>query len=258
MTETETKDEEEATALAINKSADNASPVALTVPHNLEIEAALISALMRDNKKFEDVADIVTPDCFYSAEHRLIFEKISDLINAGKEASLTTLQHLFENDPLLGKAGGLSYLAELATNVLIAMNSLYYAEVIRELYQKRMLINVGEDVVRSAYDMNDLDNTANKQIEAAEEKLYALAEHGDYTHSTEDLGAATKRALQQTQEAFKRRSHVVGVTTGFLDIDNMLGGLHPSDLLILAGRPSMGKTALATNIAFNAAAKFSF
>ncbi len=234
---------------------DDKSKLIRQPPRNVEVEAALIGALLRNNRAFEKVGDFLRAEHFFAPEHQTIYSLSKRMVDAGQEARPTTLQHLVENEATLSGVGGADYLYELAANVVTVINAADYAKTIYDLFLKRELIGLGEDIVNDAY-THDLDDTAETQIEKVESRLYNLAEAGDMDRSVTKLGDATMMALQHVEEAYKRDSHIVGVTTGFRDIDNMIGGLHPSDLLILAGRPAMGKTALATSIAFNAAKAF--
>ena len=222
-------------------------------PHNLEVEAALLGAVLRNNRAFEKVGDILNADQFYAPEHQRIYSAIKQITDKGQVANATTLSHIMDTDPLIAEVGGGGYLFELAANVVTVINAKDYAETIRDLHLKRELIGLGEDVVNEAYDLEDIDDTADRQIERAEHRLYQLATTGEVDRGVTTLKTAVEMALESAEQAFKRDTHLVGVTSGFRDIDQMLGGLHRSDLLILAGRPSMGKTSLATNIAFNAA-----
>lgn len=222
-------------------------------PHNIEVEAALLGAILRNNRSFEVVSDLIRSEYFYAQEHQRIYDAIRQIIERGQVASPTTLAHIVDADALVAEAGGNRYLYELAANVVAIINAKDYAETIRDLHLKRELIGLGEDLVNDAYALDDIDDTAEKQIERTEQRLYNLATTGEIDRGVTTLADATLLAIEAAEEAFKRDSHVVGVTTGFSEVDQMLGGLHRSDLLILAGRPSMGKTALATNLAFNAA-----
>lgn len=224
-------------------------------PHNVEIEAALIGAILTNNRAHEKVSEFLRPENFYEPVLGRIYEAATKLIEQGQIASPPTLKHYFERDPALAEVGGAEYLFDLAANAVMIVNAGDLGRSIYDLYLKRELINVGEDIVNDAYEPN-IDVKASEQIESAEQRLYDLASTGDTERSYYTLFDSAKLALQAAEEAFKRESHVVGVTTGFRELDTMLGGLHRSDLLILAGRPSMGKTALATNLAFNAARAF--
>ncbi len=221
-------------------------------PRNEEVEAALLGAILRNNRAYEQISDILRAEHFFAIEHQKIYALVKKLIDAGQEARSTTLQHLIVGDEMLQSLGGSNYLRDLAANVINVINAKNYANIIYDLYLKRELIGLGEDVVNDAYD-HDIDETADIQIQKVESRLYQLATTGEVDRGVTSLGDAATMAMAATEEAFRRDNHVVGVTTGIRDIDNMLGGLHRSDLLILAGRPAMGKTALATSIAFNAA-----
>ena len=225
-------------------------------PHNIEIEQALLGAILRNSLAYEAAGDLLQAEHFYAPEHQRLFRIIKQVNDRGQNATPTQLSHIAEGDEILKEAGGTEYLYRLAANVVTVINAADYARTIHDLFLKRQLIAVGEDMVNDSYDNEDIDFTADKQIEKAEQRLYDLATSGEVDRSVTSIGEAAKIAIQMADEAFKRDGHIVGVTTGFLDMDKWLGGLHPSDLLILAGRPAMGKTALATNIAYNAAAAY--
>ncbi len=225
-------------------------------PFNAEVEQALLGAILRNNRAYESAADLLRPQHFYVPEHQRLYQHIKTLIDKGQVANPATLSHIAEGDDLLREAGGLAYLNALAANVVTVLNAKEYAATIHDLHLKRELIGLGEDIVNDAYDNQDLDFTADKQIEKTEQRLYDLATTGEVDRTVKSMDMAAKAALLMAEQAFKRDTHIVGVTTGFRDVDERLGGLHKSDLLILAGRPAMGKTALATNIAYNAAAAY--
>ena len=221
-------------------------------PHNAEIEAALLGAVLTNNRALEKVADFLHAEHFYEPAHARIYDAATRLIERGQAASPLTLRHYFEHDEALGEVGGGEYLFDLAASVVTVVNVADYGHTIHDQYLRRQLIALGEDVVNEAY-RQTLDNEAGAQIEEAEQRLYDLATVGETERGAVTLKQAALVALDEAEQAFKREGHVVGVSTGLKDLDRRLGGLHNSDLLILAGRPSMGKTALATNIAFNAA-----
>ncbi len=223
-----------------------------TPPHNSEIEAALLGAVLTNNRAFEKVSEIIEPGHFYEPVHGRIYEAAARLIERGQVASPLTLRHFFEKDEGLAQVGGGQYLFELAASVVSVVNVVDYARTIHDMYLRRQLIGLGEDVANEAY-RHDLDKAATDQIEDAEQRLYDLATVGESERGIVSLKHASVAAVEEAEQAFKREGHVVGVTTGLKDLDRKLGGLHSSDLIILAGRPSMGKTALATNIAYNAA-----
>jgi len=221
-------------------------------PHNYEAEKALLGALLLNNSAYERVSDILQPIYFADETHGKIYLALSRLIDRGQVADPITLKDYFSQEQTLSEVGGPSYLIHLAESVVSIINVYDYAHTIRDLYLRRQLIGLGENIVNSAYTF-DFEKQALHQIEEAEKQLFDLATTGEIDRGFINFETALTNAIQTAEVAFKRDSHVVGVTSGFRDLDRYLGGLHPSDLVILAGRPSMGKTALATNIAFNAA-----
>lgn len=237
------------------------SPLALNItqepyqrlaPHSLEAEQALLGALLHNNLAFERIVDFLRPEHFSDATHGRIFEAISNLIARGHIADPITLKEYFDKDDALSEVGGGQYLAHLAASVISIINTEDYGRKIYDFYLRRQLIDVGETIVNDAH-THELDISATDQIEVAEKKLFDLATVGNQERGLQTFSFALKQALTSADIALKRDNHVVGVTTGFKEMDKCLGGFHPSDLIILAGRPSMGKTALATNLAFNAA-----
>ena len=221
-------------------------------PHNFEAEAALLGAVLNNNAAYERVSDILRPEHFADGRHGSIFEACGKLIERGQLANPVTLKAFFKQDEHLAEIGGAQYLAELSNNLVSVINAGDYGKLVYDLYLRRELIELGEDVVNDAYQY-ELDTDATNQIEKAEQKLFSLATAGSDESGFVAFGPALAKAYENIDHAYKNAGRVVGVTTGLRDIDRKLGGLHPSDLLILAGRPSMGKTALAMNIAFNAA-----
>lgn len=221
-------------------------------PHSLEAEQALLGALLHNNLAFERVAEFLRPEHFSSRSHGQIYEAISNLISRGHIADPITLKEYFDHDDALSEVGGGQYLAHLAASVISIINTEDYGRKIYDFYLRRELIDIGEGVVNEAHTY-ELDTTAIHQIELAEKKLFDLATIGQQERGLQTFSSALKQALVSAEVAYKRDSHVIGVTSGFKKMDECLGGFHSSDLVILAGRPSMGKTALATNLAFNAA-----
>jgi replicative DNA helicase len=226
--------------------------VTRTPPHNLEAEQVLLGTILVNNMAHERVGERLQPEDFYDPVHGRIYGAITTLINRGQIADPKTLRGLFENDPALANLGGAQYLVNLAASVITIINAEDYARLIHDLYLRRQLITLGEDVVIEAI-KHDLDQPATLQIEKTEQRLFELAKTGELDRGFVRLERALVTSLKMAEEAHKRDSHVTGVTTGLRDLDRKLGGFQRSDLIILAGRPSMGKTALATNIAFNAA-----
>ena len=221
-------------------------------PHNEEAEQALLGALLVNNRAYEKVSEFLLPDHFYGPVHGRIYGAIVNFIERGQIANPVTLKAYFERDPDLAAVGGGGYLASLAASVVTVINAEDYGRTIHTNYLRRQLIAIGEDMVNEAY-RHDLEISAQDQIEEAEKQLFDLASTGDVKGGFVPIVRSVEIAITTAEAAFRRASSVTGVTTGLADLDRKLGGLHPSDLIILAGRPSMGKTALATNIAVNAA-----
>jgi replicative DNA helicase len=226
-----------------------------TPPVNFEAEQALLGAVLANNLVYDRVNEFLRPEHFADPLHGRIYAAIGKLVERGQIANPVTLKNLFDQDGALSEIGGATYLVQLAQSVVTVINAEDYGRTIHDLYLRRQLIDLGEITVNEAY-IHDTDVTAVQQIEAAEGKLFALAETGQTEGGPKDFKTIVVSALQMAEAAFKRDSHLTGVTTGLTDIDRKLGGLQPSDLIILAGRPSMGKTALATNMGFNAASAF--
>jgi replicative DNA helicase len=221
-------------------------------PHNTEAEQALLGAIFRNNLAHSRVSDFLEAEHFGNAVHGRIYAAIGKLLERGQVANPVTLKNLFDQDGALAEIGGAQYLTRLAEAAVTIINAEDYGRRIHDLHLRRQLIGLGEDVVNDAF-KHDLDDDALTQIERAEARLFELASTGQAEGGLRKLDSALKNALGMAEAAFKRDGRTVGVATGFVDLDKKLGGLHPSDLVILAGRPSMGKTSLATNIAFNAA-----
>jgi replicative DNA helicase len=227
-------------------------PPGRKLPHSIDAEMALLGAILINNNAFERVSDYLQAEHFALAEHRKIFESCRRLIERGQIADAVTLKNHLEQTEVLAEAGGVGYLLRLADAAVTVINAGEYGRLIHDLYLRRELIALGEDMVNRAY-AGDIEETGNHQIEMAEQGLYDLATRGSYEGGFEAFDQSMASALELAEAAHKRQGLLSGVPTGFRDLDGRLGGLHPSDLVILAGRPSMGKTALATNIAFNAA-----
>ena len=221
-------------------------------PVNYEAEQALLGAILANNTAFERVAEFLKAEHFADPAHARIFEACTKLLEQNRLANAVTLKNLFEQNAELADIGGAQYLAELQGSYVSIINALDYGRTIHDLYLRRQLITVGEDMVNEAFDY-DPDSTAMGQIEQSEERLYNLAESGQIEGGLKTFRAALTESIEMAEAALRRDSHVAGTPTGFRDLDKLLGGLHKSDLLIVAARPSMGKTSLASNIAYNAA-----
>ncbi len=220
-------------------------------PANLEAEQALLGAILVNNDAFDRVSDFLKPEHFAEELHRRIYETAGQLIRLGKVASAVTLR-TFLGDHDLGGMTIPQYLARLAAEATTIINAVDYAHAIHDLAIRRELINIGGDVVNAAYDAG-VDHSPRAQIEEAERKLYAVAETGRYEGGFHRFSDALTSAVDMAAKAWEREGGLSGIATGMQDLDRMMGGLQPSDLIIVAGRPGMGKTALATNIAFNVA-----
>ena len=224
-------------------------------PHNVEAEQALLGAILTNNEAMNRVSGFLTAEHFYEPVHGRIFAAALAMVERGQIANPVTLKTYFEADGALSDIGGAQYLARLAGAAVTIINAGHYGRAIFDLAMRRALIDVGEAMVNTAYD-SPYDVSAEEQIEAAEHKLFRLAEDGRPEGGFKSLEHSLADAVGMMEAAYKRESGVTGVATGLTDLDELLGGLHASDLIILAGRPSMGKTALATNIAFNAARSY--
>ncbi|MGI4818530.1 MAG: replicative DNA helicase [Janthinobacterium lividum] len=225
------------------------------MPHNLEAEQALLGALMFDNAVFERLSDRLRDIHFYEPFHQRLFKAIEDHIRQGLLAEPTILMERFKQDPAFAEFGGLRYLADLVDRAPPAANAPDYARVIYDLALRRELIRIGGQIAKDA---SDPERPAEDQIEQAEQTLYSLAETGKPSSGFVSFSHALAGAVEMAGEAYQREGKLAGLATRLDDLDQKLGGLHPSDLLILAGRPSMGKTALATNIAFNVARNYKY
>ena len=223
-----------------------------TKPHNVAAEKALLGAIFVNERAYERVSEFLRPEHFSIRQHGLIFDACRTLIEKGQLANPVTLARYFEQNEQMAEIGGSAYLADLAGSAVGVINAGEYGRLVHDLHLKRELIDIGEDVVNRAYG-SEVDDPATDQIETAEQSLYDLATAGDYDGGFRPFRDAVTKAIDMATVAHKRDGSLSGVTTGLMDFDKMLGGLHPSDLIILAGRPAMGKTALATNMAFNAA-----
>ncbi len=231
-------------------------PVAHT-PHNLEAEQALLGALLFDNAAYERLSDQLNASHFYEPFHARLFAAIEDHIRKGQLAEPIMLLERFKRDPAFEELGGIRYLADLVDRAPPAANAAEYARVIYDLALRRELIRIGGDIAANA-SHGDPAQTARDQIESAEQQLYSLAESGSSSSGFMPFADALRGAVEMAAEAFSRDGGLAGVSSGLADLDQKLGGLHPSDLVILAARPSMGKTALATNIAFHVAKSYAW
>ena len=218
----------------------------------MQAEQALLGALLANNKAYERVSEFLAPEHFADPIHGRIFQAIERRIEAGQLADAVTLKAEFEHSGVLDEVGGTAYLAQLLTAMVGIINAGEYGRAVHDAWLRRQLIDVGETVVNNAFGADaELDGA--QQIEAAEQSLFQLATDGAVDGGFVTFERALTEAIHGAERAFQRAGDVSGLTTGLRDLDAKMGGLHPSDLMILAGRPGMGKTALATKIAFGAA-----
>jgi replicative DNA helicase len=226
-----------------------------TPPHNIEAEMALLGAILSNNRAFEKVSEYLRAEHLVDPRHQRIFSACARIIERGQLANSITLKGYFEQDKALEEIGGTKYLARLEASAISIINAGEYGRIIHDLSLRRQLIGLGSEVVNRAFETS-VEESAMQQIEEAERNLYDLATTGQFEGGFVQLSEAMAKAIDSAEAAFKRSSHVTGVTTGLVELDKKLGGLHASDLVILAARPSMGKSSLATNIAYNAATAY--
>jgi replicative DNA helicase len=224
-------------------------------PQNLEAEMALLGAILVNNDACDRVSNFLLPDHFSEAIHARIYEIASTLIQAGKLATPVTLKTYFERDETLKDIGGPAYLGRLAASATTIINAEEYGRTVYELAQRRRLIGIGTDIVNDAFD-TPVEKNARDLIEQAEQSLYEIAETGKYGQGFQHFGRALTDAIDMAANAYQRDGGLSGISAGLKDLDDKMGGLQPSDLIILAGRPAMGKTALCTNIAYHVAKNY--
>ena len=232
---------------------DTASETRL--PRNVEAEAALLGALMIDNRIVEDVQMDLRAQHFYEPLHRKIFEVAGDIIRMGRIANPVTIKNFLAADAKVGEMTVSQYLARLAAEAVSIINTEDYGRAIYDLALRRALITIGEDMVNIAFDA-PLDMPPQAQIEDTERRLFELAETGRYDGGFQAFNDAVATAIDMAAAAKERDGGLSGISTGIHSLDSKMGGLQRSDLIILAGRPGMGKTSLATNIAYNIAAAY--
>ena len=243
------------TPLRATDPTDIAGTVLRTPPHNYEAERALLGAILMNNRAFEHVSDFLFPEHFADPVNGRIFRACAKLIEQGNQANPVTLRTYLENDELVSAAGGTKYLAAVAAGAVTIINAGEYGKLVYDLFLRRELIGIGEDMVNDAFDSTP-DEPAMEQIESSEQKLYDLASSGTTETGFRTFENVLVDAINLAEAAHRREGALAGVTTGLIDIDRKLGGLHASDLVIVAGRPGMGKTSFATTVAFNAAKYF--
>jgi replicative DNA helicase len=231
------------------------APDGETLPHNIEAEQQLLGAILTNNDIYDRIASLVKAEHFFEPVHARIFEVSIARIQKNALASPVTLKAYLEEDEGLKELGGPAYLARLAGSAISAFAARDYAQMIYELAVRRELMQLGREITDRARTV-EVDSDPKDQITEAEQRLYTLAEQGTVEKGFVSFLKATTDAVMTAHAAYQRDGALSGIATGLADLDKKLGGLHPSDLLILAGRPSMGKTSLATNIAFNIAKSY--
>ena len=223
------------------------------LPNNIEAEQSVIGSVLLNNEIFDEVSLIISNKNFYDPIHKKIFEALEKLIYGGLLANPITLKNYFEKNK--GELNIPEYLVKITKFSTSSRQAIEYSKLIFDLFVKRELIKISEEVIDKAK-LNDLSTGGKKIIEDYEKSLFDLAERGSFSSTLIKFDEAMRQTIEMASNAYKNDEGIVGVPTGLKDLDDRLGGLHKSDLVIIAGRPSMGKTALATNIAFNAAKKF--
>jgi replicative DNA helicase len=226
-------------------------------PANIEAEQALLGVLLYDNAAYERLSDALQPSHFFEPFHGRLYGAIQAHVRRGHLAEPILLAEQFQRDPAFEELGGIRYLADMVDRAPPAANAPDYARVIYDLALRRDLIRIGGDIAAAAQE-GDPDLSAREQIEAAEQQLYSLAETGAASGGFMNFSDSLAGAVNMAAEAYSREGGLSGLSTGLRDLDKMLGGLHPSDLVILAARPSMGKTSLGANIAFNVARRYAW
>ena len=222
------------------------------IPSNIEAEQHLLGSVLVNNDIIDEIANIINPEKFYDPIHIKIYEVIENLNNKGMIANPITLKNYFEKNEGLDDVGGVEYLVRLTRFSSSVKQAIDYAKIVHENYVKRELIQISHQIKDDSINPED-DKSSDLIIEDAEKLLFDLAERGSFSQSFMKFNLALDQSINMAEQAMKNDQGIVGVPTGLTDLDEKLGGLHKSDLVIIAGRPSMGKTALATNIAYHAA-----
>ena len=220
-------------------------------PKNIEAEQTILGSILANNEIFDEITDQLDENYFFDPIHQKIYKIISNLISKGLLANPVTIKNFFNSKEELIEIGGIDYLIKL-TKVSTTKNQIkYYSQLLSDLYIRRQLINISEETLEESKN-KDLEISGTNILENTERKLFEIAERGEFQRSFVTFKDALKETIDMATAAYKNDQGIVGVPSGLTDLDDRLGGLHKQDLIIIAGRPSMGKTALATNIAFNA------
>lgn len=230
-------------------------PSLRVLPHNEEAEQHLLGAILNNNDGFYRICDFLLAEHFYFKPHQKIYTHLTTLIQSGKLASPVTVKTFFSHEEVIADCSAAHYLFKLAGAAGSVINLRDYAFLIRDLALRRQLVALGEEITATAYRAS-LEKSPQLQIEEAERSLYRLAEKGSASQGFINFAEALTKSIEMAALAYKRGGKISGIATGFQDLDRLIGGFHPSDLIIIAGRPGMGKTAFATNIAHHAAANY--
>ena len=222
-------------------------------PCNIEAEQALLGSILVNNDIIDEISNTIKSYIFFDPAHIKIYDVILNLNNRGMIANPITLKNFFEKDNMLNEVGGTEYLVKLTRFSSSSKQAVDYAKIIHEMYLRRQLILISDKLSSETLNASSKEQNAESIIEGTEKSLFDLAERGSFSQSFIQFNKALDQTIQMATLAMQNDQGIVGVPTGLSDLDEKLGGLHKSDLIILAGRPSMGKTALATNIAYNAA-----
>ena len=221
------------------------------IPKNIEAEQTILGSILANNEIFDEITDQLDENYFFDPIHQKVYKIISNLISKGLLANPVTIKNFFNSKEELVEIGGVDYLIKL-TKVSTTKNQIkYYSQLLSDLYIRRQLINISEETLEESKN-KDLEISGTNILENTERKLFEIAERGEFQRSFVTFKDALKETIDMATAAYKNDQGIVGVPSGLTDLDDRLGGLHKQDLIIIAGRPSMGKTALATNIAFNA------
>ena len=223
------------------------------MPCNIEAEQAVIGSILVSNDIYDEISPIIDAQKFFDPIHAKIFETIENLISKGLLANPITLKNHFENNEGLKELGGQEYLIKITKFSTSIKQAIDYANIVQEMHVRRELIRISESVLDQASSATEITTSGEEMIQNAEKSLFDLAERGHFNQSFMKFERALKQTIEMAKSAYQNEEGIVGVPTGLTDLDNKLGGMHKQDLVIIAGRPSMGKTALATNIAFHAA-----
>ena len=225
------------------------------VPVNTGAEQALLGAILSNNLAYEKIEEFLEPEYFSSKINSIIFKSIKKLISNDQIADLNTVKVQLDGNEEFEENGGLSYLLKLCENTVSIINSKQYGELIYDLYLRRRLINLGTNLINNSYNTEEASNSRTL-IERTEQSLFNLVQNNEFDSGPKNFEEIMQRTIDYAEKAFKKSEDVIGLKTGLSDFDKKIGGLHKSDLIIIAGRPSMGKTAFATNIASNISKKF--